>query len=119
MVYCHHMCKDCYNTIIFVLTSVLLFPSWKVKYLKNMEDQDDKPDCKSKEGVFLALLSGLLYTVMSFYINQNDVRVSDLVMMRTLLPTLIYTSICLYRGDSLLPGSKMQKFYIVLQGNQA
>ena len=83
------------------------------------QDQDDKPDCKSKEGVFLALLSGLLYTVMSFYINQNDVRVSDLVMVRTLLPTLIYTSICLYRGDSLLPGSKMQKFYIVLQGNQA
>ena len=64
----------------------------------------------------MSLLSGALFTANNFLINQFEVSVSDVVLVRTVLQMIIYTSICVYRKESLLPGTNNQKFYIVAQG---
>ena len=48
-------------------------------------------------GLSLALLSGCLFTANSFVINQYDINVGDLLLVRTILQLLIYSSISLYR----------------------
>ena len=50
-------------------------------------------------GVSLALVSGALFTANNFLINQFRVSVPDLLLVRTLMQMLIYTSYCLYRSD--------------------
>ena len=69
-------------------------------------------------GVLLSLLSGSLFTANNFLINQFDVSVSDVVLVRCVLQMIIYSSICLIRGEGLLPGTKLQKTYVVLQGKK-
>jgi len=67
-------------------------------------------------GVFLASLSGILFTANNFVINQTQVDVGDVVLVRTLLQISIYLSILLYRGESFLPAINSQKVYTILQG---
>jgi len=67
-------------------------------------------------GVILALLSGALFTGNNFIINQWQVSVSDVVLIRCVITITIFSVISLLRGESLLPGSAKLKFLIILQG---
>jgi len=67
-------------------------------------------------GISLALVSGGIFTANNFFINQFHVSVPDLLLVRTLMQMLIYSSICYYRDLSLLPGPSGQKMLILLQG---
>jgi len=67
-------------------------------------------------GLSLAFLSGGFFTANNFFINQFDVSVPDLLLVRTLMQMVIYSSICYYRDLSLLPGPSSQKLLILLQG---
>lgn len=67
-------------------------------------------------GLSLAFISGGFFTANNFFINQFHVSVPDLLLVRTLMQMLIYSSICYYRNLSLLPGPTSQKLLILLQG---
>jgi len=67
----------------------------------------------------LSLISGILFTANNFLINQWKVSVGDVVIVRTIIQMVTYTSICLYRDESLLPGSGKQKLLILIQGVMA
>lgn len=67
-------------------------------------------------GVSLAFVSGGLFTANNFLINQFHVSVPDLLLVRTLMQMLIYSSICYYRSLSPLPGPTRQRLLILLQG---
>jgi len=67
-------------------------------------------------GLSLAFISGGFFTANNFFINQFHVSVPDLLLVRTLMQMLIYSSICYYRDLSLLPGPTGQKLLILLQG---
>jgi len=67
-------------------------------------------------GLSFAFISGGFFTANNFFINQFHVSVPDLLLVRTLMQMLIYSSICYYRDLSLLPGPTGQKLLILLQG---
>jgi len=67
-------------------------------------------------GLSLAFVSGGFFTANNFFINQFHVSVPDLLLVRTLMQMLIYSSICYYRELSPLPGPSSQKLLILLQG---
>ena len=69
-------------------------------------------------GVFLASLSGILFTANNFVINQTQVDVGDVILVRTLLQISIYVSILLYREERFLPATSSQKLYTILQGKE-
>ena len=48
-------------------------------------------------GLSLAFISGGFFTANNFFINQFHVSVPDLLLVRTLMQMLIYSSICYYR----------------------
>ena len=48
-------------------------------------------------GLGLAFISGGFFTANNFFINQFHVSVPDLLLVRTLMQMLIYSSICYYR----------------------
>jgi len=92
----------------------------------NLDEDEDEDSCCSLSsclsryqwcvGVFLALLSGALFTGNNFIINQWQVSVSDVVLIRCVITITIYSVISLRRGESLLPGSLKLKMLIILQG---
>jgi len=67
-------------------------------------------------GVSLSLISGALFTGNNFIINLNRVSVCDLVLIRSILQLIIYTSICYYKDESFLPGTFKEKILIISQG---
>ena len=72
----------------------------------------------TRAGVALSLLSGFLFTSNNFVINQSQVCVSDLVLVRTVLQVLVYTVITRLRGERILATSPRQQLYTVTQGTQ-
>ena len=69
-------------------------------------------------GVSLASVSGILFTANNFIINQTQVDVGDVILVRTLLQISIYVSILLYREERFLPETTSQKIYTILQGKE-
>ena len=57
----------------------------------------DKKETVKFLGISLALVSGGIFTANNFFINQFHVSVPDLLLVRTLMQMLIYSSICYYR----------------------
>ena len=66
-------------------------------------------------GVLCALTSGL-YTTNNFLVSEYHVTPCLLVMSRSLLQLLVFSSWCLYRRENLLPGPLPQKMSILIQG---
>ena len=58
----------------------------------------------SLSGLSLAFLSGGIFTANNFLINQFHVSVPDLLLVRTLMQMLIYSSICYYRWIGQISG---------------
>ena len=56
-----------------------------------------KPTNTTISGLSLAFISGGFFTANNFFINQFHVSVPDLLLVRTLMQMLIYSSICYYR----------------------
>ena len=69
-------------------------------------------------GVVLASVSGVLFTANNFIINQSQVEVGDVVLVRTLLQISIYVSVLIYREEDFLPPTTSQKLYTILQGEE-
>ena len=67
-------------------------------------------------GVILASISGILFTANNFVINQSQVDVGDVVLVRTAVQMAVYVTILIAREESFLPSSTEQKMYTVLQG---
>ena len=70
-------------------------------------------------GVLLALVSGILFTTNNFLVSLYRVRPGHLVLVRSLAQVMVFTSVSLYRRESLLPGPLRQKMFILLQGTQS
>ena len=64
----------------------------------------------------MASFSGILFTANNFVINQSQVDVGDLVLVRTAVQIAVYVTILIARGERFLPSSTEQKLYTVLQG---
>ena len=71
---------------------------------------------KTLVGVLLALASGILFTTNNFLVALCHVSPCHLVLVRSLIQVLVFTSFCLYKKENLLPGPIRQKMFILLQG---
>jgi len=67
-------------------------------------------------GASLSIISGVLFTANNFIINQYKVVVSDAVIVRCIIQTVLYSIVIQCSGDVLLPGTKMSKFLTLSQG---
>jgi len=67
-------------------------------------------------GVVLSILSGFLFTANNFILNLFHIVVSDAVLVRCFIQTIIYSIIILYTGDKLLPEDRKKRIFTVLQG---
>ena len=63
--------------------------------------------------MLLASLSGILFTANNFIINQTEVDVADVVLVRTIVQVLVYVPVILYREDNFLPASNTHKRYTI------
>jgi len=80
------------------------------------EDEEERNWKQFLHGVILASISGILFTANNFVINQSQVDVGDVVLVRTAVQMAVYVTILIAREESFLPSSTEQKLYTVLQG---
>jgi len=67
-------------------------------------------------GIFLSMISGVLFTTNNFIINQLEVVVSDVVLVRCFIQIFIYTSIIICSGHSIFPENVKEKCFTISQG---
>ena len=64
----------------------------------------------------LALSSGVLFTVNNFVLNQTEDSLGDVVLVRTVVQLLVYFTVMLVKGESLLPPGTGARICVVVQG---
>ena len=67
-------------------------------------------------GIMLSVISGSLFTANNFIINQFQLVVSDVVLVRCVIQAFIFIFIMFWNGDTFFPERSSRKLLIFLQG---